>query len=109
MIRLILILLIMSSCVSVRDVSDGDDLYFSSHPHDTIISKRVIHYPKWNRTYYTPSYGWYGMGYDYGYPYNWYRPKVIIVQPKPDQDFRYGKRPDRDGNGGIRIPIRRGR
>jgi hypothetical protein len=105
----ILIAVLSHACISVTNITDTDDLYFSSHANDTIISKRVVRSPKWNTTYYTPNYGWYGMGYNYGYPYNWYRPQVIIVQPKPEPDFRYGKRPDREGNSGVAVPLNRRR
>jgi hypothetical protein len=107
---LILFLCVLSlSCITTNRVVDNDDLYFNSKTRDTIQTKRVIRNTRWNHVYYTPNYGWYGMGYSYGYPYNWYRPQVIIVQPKPEPTFKYGKRPDREGNGGVGVPLNRRR
>jgi hypothetical protein len=95
-------------------VADGDDLYGGRRDS----TKRIRTY-----TYYrnvpspTPYYGgydnwWWRWNSPFYTPYNSYqRPNVIIVQPKPEAPKQYQKRPDREGNGGVAIPLekRRGR
>lgn len=108
-ILIILLLLEMSACAQMQTLADTDDMY--KQTSDTIIVKRIRRSPKPNRVYYTSDYGWYGWAYSNGYPYQYYRPNVIIVTPKSEPEFKYGKRPDREGNGGVGVPIgrRRGR
>lgn len=106
---LIMIIIILVSCGSSTNLVDNDDLYIQKR--DTIITKRIVKRYALNYNYYTPNYGWYGWGHSYGYPYQYYRPTTIIVVPKSEPEFKYGKRPDREGNGGVGVPLgrRRGR
>lgn len=108
---LIMIVIILVSCSSSTTLVDTDDMYKQDIKRDTIITKRVVRRIRPYHDYYTPNYGWYGLGYTYGYPYQYYRPNTIIVVPKPEPQFKYGKRPDREGNGGVGVPLgrRRGR
>ena len=99
------------SCVTTKQVADNDDLYFSKRNRDSVVRVR-------NYRYYQPV-----SPYQYDYNdywfwrwnsplyNNWNRPNVIIIQPKQEPAFRYEKRPDREGNGGVAVPLprRRGR
>lgn len=106
-ILIVLLLLEMTACVQTQILTDTDDMY--KQTSDTAIIKRPKRSPKPNRVYYTPDYGWYGWAYSNGYPYQYYRPTTIIVIPKSEPQFKYGKRPDREGNGGVGVPLNRRR
>lgn len=111
---LIVILLILTiSCQTTYVVSDNDDLYPSKRNRDSVIVK----YRYRDRYIYTPTptpfynpYNWWGQSVPmWNYPYRYNRPNTIIVIPKSEPEFKYGKRPDREGNGGVAVPLNRRR
>jgi hypothetical protein len=88
----IVLLLLMVSCVTSVGIVDGDDLYFRTTPRYPRTTYRI--YPQW--------------GYDYGYRYQWYQDRVIIIdRSKTPPPTNYGKRPTREGNN--TPPVRGGR
>lgn len=105
MIRLILILLIMSSCIGVKTITDNDDLYFSGgvriHPNNGTYS------PYYNNPQF--NYGWYNWNFYNPYTPFRYSPNTTIIVV-PQKEYNYGKRPSREGNSNSgSIPHRRGR
>jgi len=108
-IILILLLFILSiSCVTTNHIVDNDDLYFSEGNRNSTAVRPNYRYIQPSPNYYDDYWFWRWNSPFYN---NWQRPNVIIVQPKPEPRLRYDKRPDREGNGGIAVPLprRRGR
>jgi hypothetical protein len=108
-IILSLSLITIISCGTSTTLVDTDDMYKQNIKRDTIVTKRVVRRVREYHDYYTANYGWYGRNYLYGYPYQYYRPATVIVVPKSEPQFKYGKRPDREGNGGVGVSINRRR
>lgn len=101
---------ILTSCVSVSQIHDNDDLYYSKQNRDSVVVKyryrdRYIYTPD-PTPFYDPYDWWWRRGPIYGNPYSPYnRPNVIIIKP----EYRIEKRPSRDGNGGVSVPLNRRR
>lgn len=100
---MIMLLFGITSCQSTSPIVDNDDMY--KQKSDTVIIKRVVRYYYPTENYYNPYLGWNW----WGYPYQYYRPNTIIVVPRSQPQFKYEKRPDRDGNGGVGVPLNRRR
>ena len=106
---LLLLFLILASCKTNYSVVENDDLYFSKRNRDSVVVK----YRYKNRYIYTPSptpfynpYNSWGQSvpmWNYHYRYN--RPNVVIIKP----EYRIEKRPNREGNGGVSVPLNRRR
>lgn len=97
---------ILTSCISVSQISDNDDLYFSKeNRRDSVVVRyryRYI-YPSEPTPYYD---WWWRRGTIYSNPYIPYnRPNVIIIKP----EYKIEKRPNREGNGGVSVPLNRRR
>ena len=109
---LILFLCVLSlSCITTNRVADNDDLYFSKANRDSVVRIRTYRYYQPLPPYqydYNDYWFWRWNSPLYN---NWNRPNVIIIQPKQEPAFKYEKRPDREGNGGVAVPLprRRGR
>lgn len=105
-----LFFLILTSCVSVSQVYDNDDLYVTKTNRDSVVVKyryrdRYIYTPS-PTPFYDPYEWWWRRGSVHGNfysPYN--RPNVVIIKPY----YKTEKRPSRDGNGGVSVPLNRRR
>lgn len=107
--RFIIILsVILWGCVTEKVVVvDNDDLYVQRRNQAPIVERRYRYYQPTPSIPYAYNDWWWRWNTPLYRPYQ--RPNVIIIQPKPEAPKQYQKRPDREGNGGVAIPLERRR